>query len=40
MGFVNPGVDQVLIQRIIVCGCMRFEDSGICARGVSCRVGE
>lgn len=40
MGCVDSGVDQVLIQRVIVCGCMRFEGSERCALGVSCRVGE
>lgn len=29
MGCVDSGVDQVLIQRVIVCGCIRFEGSGV-----------
>ena len=39
MGCVDSGVDQVLIQRVIVCGCMRFEGSGVGAQGsvVQCR---
>lgn len=39
MGCVDSGVDQVLIQRVIVCGCMRFKGSEVCALGVSYRVG-